>query len=347
MSTIVTERGRIGESERKTERLDEGPRGRAPTTAARPSTPRPGAQEARHAQEDAGRGRGEADDARRRGCANSPASSKRSKQVEDAEAEVKRLEAELKPLPADPEAAVRELQQRAGAARRLAQHVAAARAAPPGPLGTDQGRRAAEKAAQAEEATLKAEGIEAKEEFAALEAKAKAARDDRAAKDQAAAEARALARQARELADEFKHAHRARRRAGRAGSRSRRSTSPTRRRTATLDAKAAEQKLKTLTDAAAEGPQARRRTDREGSRRPRPPRQAPRPVQGRRRRGEAGRAATSSGSPTRAADATSRCRTSSRQKIGPREPDDWSKVDLPRPPRHHRARRRRRTGSTA
>src|SRR5262249_48612860 len=107
-----------------------------------------------------------------------------------------------KTLPSDPEGAVRKLQQEQERLTLLTQHVALLER-----LHQDRSELTkvvtGEKTAKADEARLKAEGIKAKEKFTSLEAKAKAAREDRASKDTAAAETRALARQARELANEF------------------------------------------------------------------------------------------------------------------------------------------------
>jgi len=125
------------------------------------------------------------------------------KQVEDAEAEVTRLERELKGLPADPDATVQQFQREQERLTLLSQHLALLER-----LHQDRSELTkvvlAEKQAKVDEAKVKADGIQAKKEFEELEAKAKAAREDRAAKDQAAAEARALAALARQLADEFK-----------------------------------------------------------------------------------------------------------------------------------------------
>ncbi len=202
VGTIVTERGRISESERKTEQLTK-------QQAIRTDDRR----KAENALDQARKKR----DALKKTLAEDEAKQttlnarlrelagvlEKVKQVEDAETEAKRLEVELKPLPTDPEAAVRQFQQEQERLALLAQHITQLDR-----LHTDRSELtkvvAAEKQARADEAKLKVEGIKAKEEFTALELKAKAAREDRAAKDQAAAEARALARQAKELADQFK-----------------------------------------------------------------------------------------------------------------------------------------------
>ncbi|MCI0703810.1 MAG: SMC family ATPase [Planctomycetia bacterium] len=202
VNTIVTERGRIGESERKTEKL---------------SKEREEVAEKRRKSEHAlDQGRKKLTDLKKTLAEDEAKKAKlesrlrelagvleKVRQVEDAEAEVKRLDQELKTLPADPEAAVRKLQSEQERLSLLAQHVALLER-----LHQDRSELtkvvAGEKSARAEEAKLKAEGVKAKEEFTKLEMSAKTAREERAAKDQAAAEARALARQARELADEFK-----------------------------------------------------------------------------------------------------------------------------------------------
>ncbi|MBA4062246.1 MAG: hypothetical protein C0501_00805 [Isosphaera sp.] len=202
VGTIVTERGRIGESERKTEQLN---RQREDRADARRRT---------EADLDQARKRREhlkkslADDEGKLAGLNTRLRElagvlEKVKQVEEADAEVRRLDAELKPFPADPEAAVRALQAESERLALLAQHVALLER-----LHQDRSELtkavAAEKQARADEGRLKADGLRAKEEFTALEARAKAAREDRAAKDQEAASAKALAVHARQLADEFK-----------------------------------------------------------------------------------------------------------------------------------------------
>jgi DNA repair exonuclease SbcCD ATPase subunit len=202
VTTIVTERGRMGESERKTERL----------TKEREET----ADRRRKTEHALDQGRKKLASLKKTLGEDEAAKAKletrlrelagvleKVRQVEDAEAEVKRLDDELKRLPAEPDKAVRALQDEQEQLVVLAQNIAVLER-----LHQDRSELtkvvATEKSARAEEAKLKAEGIKAKEDFTSLEAKAKSAREDRAAKDQAAAECRALARQARELADEFK-----------------------------------------------------------------------------------------------------------------------------------------------
>lgn len=201
VSTIVTERGRVNESERKTEALTKA---RATASEKRDKT--------EHAL---GQLRTKLGKLKKTLTEDETKKSKletrlrelagileKVRVVDDAEAELKRLDDELKRLPADPDGALRALQSEQERLALLAQHVALLER-----LHQDRSELtkvvAGEKTARADEARLKAEGVKAKGEFAQLETKAKAAREDRAAKDSAAAEARALARQARELANEF------------------------------------------------------------------------------------------------------------------------------------------------
>lgn len=201
VSTIVTERGRVNESDRKTEALTKQ---RAAAAEKR--------DKIEHALDQLRTKLGKlkralADDEAKKSKLETRLRElagvlEKVRVVEDAEAELKRLDDEVKRLPADPDAAVRALQSEQERLALLEQHVALLTR-----LSKDchELKRATgeEQTARANETRLKAEGIAAKEDFAKLEARAKAARDDRAAKDSAAAEARALARQARELANEF------------------------------------------------------------------------------------------------------------------------------------------------
>ena len=200
-TAIVTERGRVQESERRTEKLTRDRDAHADTR-----------RQTEHAlgqvrQKLDAHQKTLAEDEKKQAGLNArlrelAAVLEKVKHVEDAEAEAKRLEGELAGLPADPDAVVRQLTQEQERLTLLAQHVALLER-----LHQDRSELtkvvAEEARARAEEAKLKAEGLRAKEAFTELEAKAKAAREERAAKDQAAAEARGLARQARELADEF------------------------------------------------------------------------------------------------------------------------------------------------
>ncbi len=201
VSTIVTERGRISESERKTERFTAE---RETSTESRRIT--------EHALSQARKKlvalrKTQSEDEVRQASLNArlrelAAVLEQVKQVEDAEAEVKRLEREFQALPSDPEGALQRLQAEQERLALLAQHYALLER-----LHQDRSEltKASAAAAQArlDEAKLREAGVQAKEAFTALEAKAKAAREERAAKDQAAAEARALAQLARQLANEF------------------------------------------------------------------------------------------------------------------------------------------------
>jgi exonuclease SbcC len=202
IGVIVTERGRIAESERKTESLTKQ---RSDKTAHR-----------RVIENTLGLARTKLADlkktlvedeakqlqlnARLRGLT---AMLEKIKQVEDAENEVKRLESELKPLPADPDTRVREFQREHDRLKLLEQHIALLER-------LHQDRSELVKAivtaqnAQAEESRLKQEGIQAKQKFTELEEQAKAARENRAKAEQAAAAAHALYQNAKQLADEFK-----------------------------------------------------------------------------------------------------------------------------------------------
>ncbi|MBA4190421.1 MAG: hypothetical protein C0467_20735 [Planctomycetaceae bacterium] len=248
VGTIVTERGRIGESERKTEQLTSQQKVRADDRRKVENT----LKQARD-RRDALKKTLTEDEARQTSLNTRllelTAVLEKVKQVEDAETETKRHEVELATLPKDPDADVRKLQHDQERLALLAQHIAQLDR-----LHQDRSELtkavAGDKKAREDEAKLKAEGIKAKEDFTALEAKAKAAREDRAAKDQAAAEARALARQAKELADEFKQlsGEKACRACGQPLTEKHFAEEKKKR---DLDAKAAERKLETLNAAAA------------------------------------------------------------------------------------------------
>ncbi|AWM37413.1 Nuclease SbcCD subunit C [Gemmata obscuriglobus] len=202
VNTIVTERGRVNASERNTDRLTKE---REEVTETRRKTDNTLSQlrkklaalKTTQTENEAKKGHLETR------LRELTAVLEKVKQVEDAESEIARLDDELKPFPKDTDARVREFQTEHERLALLAQHVALLDR-----LHQDRSELTkavtAERQVRADESRLKAEGIKAKEDFTQLEADAKAAREDRAAKDQATAEARALARQARELADEFK-----------------------------------------------------------------------------------------------------------------------------------------------
>jgi exonuclease SbcC len=124
------------------------------------------------------------------------------RQLDEAEAEEQRLLRELDRRPAQPEDRVRELQSEVNRLQLLQQHVALL-----GRLHDDcsQLKRAVveQKNAQANEEKLKKQGLQAKTRLDELKQQAEAAQKAREEKAAAAAEARALARQARELANEF------------------------------------------------------------------------------------------------------------------------------------------------
>lgn len=199
---IVTERGRIGESERKTEKLG---RQREDTTDRR--------RQSEHALDQARRKllalkKTLAEDDARFTQLNARLRElsgvlEKVKQVEDAESEIHRLEQELKPLPTDPDTTVRKLQQEQERLSLLSQHVALLER-----LHQDRSELtkavAGSKHAKAEESRLITEGKKAKEEFDALQERVKVVKEARGKAEEAAAEARALSKQARELADEFK-----------------------------------------------------------------------------------------------------------------------------------------------
>jgi len=248
VGAIVMERGRISESERKTERFTKeretaAERRRVTENALSLGRKKLGNLKKTQSEDEASKAKLET---RLRELTSVL---EKVRQVEDAEADAKRLDDDLARLPAKPDEAVKQLQEEQEQLVVLAQNIAVLERLHHDRAELTKGV-AGEKAARTEEAQLKAEGIKAKDEFTSLEARAKAAREDRAAKDQAAAEARALARQARELADEFStmSGQTKCRACGQpltpghfADEKAKRVT----------DAKAAEDKLKKLTDAAA------------------------------------------------------------------------------------------------
>jgi DNA repair exonuclease SbcCD ATPase subunit len=202
VGTIVTERGRIGESDRKTEQYLKEQESRANSRqqvahALDQGKKKLAAHKQTLATNEAQKSR--LDEKLR----ELTAAIEKVKQAEDAEAEIKRLEVELKPLPANPDDAVRTLQAEKDRLGILAQNVAVLER-----LHQERSELARavdrEKKARAEEEKLKADGTKAKKDHEAAEAKLKAARGDREAKDIAAAGAKALAENAKQLADEFK-----------------------------------------------------------------------------------------------------------------------------------------------
>jgi exonuclease SbcC len=110
----------------------------------------------------------------------------------------------LKSLPSDPEEVVRQHQQEHDRLLLLSQNVALLER-----LHQERSElskvAAVEKQAKANEIRLLLEGKKAKEEFEALQERVKVVKEAYGKAEVAAAETRALARQARDLADEFKH----------------------------------------------------------------------------------------------------------------------------------------------
>ncbi|MBN9122312.1 MAG: SMC family ATPase [Planctomycetes bacterium] len=201
VGTIVTERGRVNESERKTERLTKEREAAADRRFKTEHTLEQGRKKLATLKKSQANDEALKEKLETRLRELSGVLEK-VRQVEDAEAETKRLDDELKRLPPEPDKAVKQLQEEQEQLIVLAQNIAVLER-----LHQDRAEltkvAVGEKTARKEEVELKTEGIKAKEDFAKLEANAKTAREDRAAKDQAVAEARALARQARELANEF------------------------------------------------------------------------------------------------------------------------------------------------
>jgi exonuclease SbcC len=199
---IATNRGRIGESERKTEKLTKD----RESSAERRRTTEHAVDQAKKKLEALKKTLTEDEakqaslNTRLRGLAGIL---EKVKQVEDAQAELKRLDDDLKPLPADPDAAVRDRQDELSRLTELSAVVPVLER-----FHTERTDLVhathRESAAKKEEARLKAEGLKAKGEFEQLQAQLTAAREHREKLDGQAAEARALSKQARELADEFK-----------------------------------------------------------------------------------------------------------------------------------------------
>jgi DNA repair exonuclease SbcCD ATPase subunit len=202
VGNIMTERGRVAESERKTERLTKDREARADSRRVTESALDQARKKLTALKKTL------AEDEAKQAALNTrlrelSAVLEKVKQVEDAEAEVKRLEQELKGLPPDPDAVVRKWQEESERLTVLGQVVPLLER-----LHTERtellhvSRREAE--ARKEEARLKTEGQRAKAEFEKLQADLSAAREHREKLDRSAAEAGALATQARQLADEFK-----------------------------------------------------------------------------------------------------------------------------------------------
>jgi DNA repair exonuclease SbcCD ATPase subunit len=201
VGTIVTERGRISESERSTlklfrEREETADRRRQVENALDQSQKKVKALKKTLTEDEAKL------EVLNRRLRELGVVLEKVKQVEESQAEVERLEQELAPLPTDAEGTVKNLQQECERLALLEQHVALLES-----LHRDRSELtkavAAEKKAREAEAKVLADGKKAKEEMDGLQARIKEVRDARRKADEAVAETRALARQARELAKEF------------------------------------------------------------------------------------------------------------------------------------------------
>ncbi|MBX9628191.1 MAG: SMC family ATPase [Gemmataceae bacterium] len=202
VGVIATERGRVSESERKSDKLAKERDGKADTRRQTEAA----LDQARKKLAALKKTLGESEaqqitlNARLRELS---AVLEKVRQAEDAGAEVKRHEDELKRLPPDPDAAVAKLQDEQHRLAALAQVVPLLVR-----LHTDRAELRQtlpkEAAARTAEAKLKADGLKAKADAEKLTADLTTARERRGKADEAAAEARALAQQARLLADEFK-----------------------------------------------------------------------------------------------------------------------------------------------
>ncbi|MBN9520866.1 SMC family ATPase [bacterium] len=201
VGVIVTERGRVGESERKSQRLTDQREERADERRkiehALDQTRKKLVSLKKTLAED--EAKQTTLNARLRDLAGVL---EKVRQTEDADAEASRLADELKRYPADPDAAVHTVQETVDALAAVNQVV---------PLLT---RLLSERteliqathreaSARQDETRLKADGLKARTEFDALTAELAKVRTSRERLDQAAAEARALAQQARALANEF------------------------------------------------------------------------------------------------------------------------------------------------
>lgn len=201
VGVIATERGRVSESERKTDRLTKDRDAKADTRRQTEATLDQSRKKLASLKKTLAESEGQQISLNAR-LRELSAVLEKVRQAEDAGAEVKRHEDELKRLPTDPDAAVGTLQDE--------QHRLAALAPVVPLLVRLHGDRAElrqtlpkEAAARADEAKLKADGLKAKADAERLAGELTAARQRRSQADGAAAEARALAQQARSLADEF------------------------------------------------------------------------------------------------------------------------------------------------
>ena len=202
VGVIATERGRVAESERKSDRLTKERDAKADTRRQTEAALDQSRKKLAALKKTLGESEAQQVTLNAR-LRELSAVLEKVRQAEDAGAEVKRHEDELKRLPPDPDAAVGTLQDE--------QHRLAALAPVVPLLVRLHGDRAElrqtlpkEAAARADEAKLKADGLKAKADAERLAGELTAARGRRGKADEAAAEARALAQQARTLADEFK-----------------------------------------------------------------------------------------------------------------------------------------------
>jgi exonuclease SbcC len=202
VSTIVMERGRIGESERKSEKLskqrqDLADRRRQAEHALDQARKKLAALKKTLAEDEA---KAVALNSRLRELS---AVVEKVKQAENAESEVRRLEQELKPLPSDPESAIRTLQQEHDRLLILSQSVALLERIHQERSDLTK-TAAAERQAKAKEQRLLEDGKKAKDEFEAIQERVKLVKESLGKAEVAAAESRALAKQSREQADAFK-----------------------------------------------------------------------------------------------------------------------------------------------
>jgi len=198
---LVTERGRISESLRKTEQLTRQLKERGDDRRRTENA----LNQARSRLADLKKTQAENEDKREKltcRIQELTAILEKVKQFEQAGAEAERLDQELRSLPADPEATVRQLLAEQERLALLAQHVATLTR-----LHADRSElvrlTAEEQNARAEEERIKQLGLSAKEALTSLEAEVKQAGEERARAQAQAASAQALARHAQQLLEEL------------------------------------------------------------------------------------------------------------------------------------------------
>lgn len=205
VATIVTERGRIGESERKTERLLREQEAKANTR-----------RQTEHALDQTRKKltalkKTLSEDEDRQTKLNTKLRElsgilEKVRHAEESQAEVARLEDDLKRLPGDADGLVRKLQAEQERLSLLAVAVPVLErlhAERTELLHATQREAAAKK----DEGRLRQEGGKARELHEKVQGELKAVREAREKADQSAAEARALAHQSKQLADEFRQLH--------------------------------------------------------------------------------------------------------------------------------------------